>query len=198
MLHNDERTAIFIDGPNLYAATRVLELDIDYRKLLDYFSARCRLIRANYYTTIYPDQEASTLRSLTNWLDYNGYNVVTRRPREYFTAGKRKIKNDMEIELIIDALEAAPHLDHIILFSGNGDFTRMTTSLQRNGKLVSIVSTLLSEPPMVSDELRRHADNFIELDSLRREIHREWDDGPDSDESDSDAPQAYDPDEDDE
>ena len=193
MLHNNERTAIFIDGPNLYAATRVLELDIDYRKLLDYFSARCRLIRANYYTTIYPDQEASTLRSLTNWLDYNGYNVITRRPREYFTAGKRKIKNDMEIELIVDALEAAPHLDHIILFSGNGDFTRMTTSLQRNGKIVSIVSTLLSEPPMVSDELRRHADNFIELDSLRREIHREWDDEPDSD-----APQAYDPDEDDE
>lgn len=193
MLHNDDRTAIFIDGPNLYAATRILELDIDYKKLLGYFSARCRLIRANYYTTIYPDQETSTLRSLTNWLDYNGYNVVTRRPREYFTAGKRKVKNDMEIELIIDALEAAPHLDHIVLFSGNGDFTRMITSLQQTGKIVSIVSTLLSDPPMVSDELRRHADNFIELDSLRREIHREWDDEPDSD-----TPQAYDPDEDEE
>ena len=193
MLHNNDRTAIFIDGPNLYAATRILELDIDYKKLLDYFSSRCRLIRASYYTTIYPDQEASTLRSLTNWLDYNGYNVVMRRPREYFTAGKRKVKNDMEIELIVDALEAAPHLDHIVLFSGNGDFTRMTTSLQRTGKIVSIVSTLLSEPPMVSDELRRHADNFIELDSLRGEIHREWEDAPD----DSDSPHSYDPDEDD-
>ncbi|MCY4048469.1 MAG: NYN domain-containing protein [Hyphomicrobiales bacterium] len=191
MLQKNDRTSLFIDGPNLYAAKRNLELDIDYRKLLDYFRERCRLIRAHYYTTLYPDQEA--LRHLTDWLDYNGYHVVTRRPKEYFNEGKRKVKNDMEIELIIDVLEAAPYLDHIVLFSGNGDLSRLTTSLQRSGKLVSIVSTLESDPPMVSDDLRRHADNFIELEALRGDIQREWDGKPDSD-----APQAYDPDEDDE
>ena len=173
MFHADERIALFIDGPNLYAAARVLELDIDYRRLLNHFSAQCRLLRASYYTVLYPDQEASPLRSLTNWLDYNGYNVIAKRPREYFSGGKRKSKNDMEIELIVDALEAAPHLDHVVLFSGNGDFCRPTASLQRAGKLVSVVSTLLSEPPMVSDELRRQADRFIELDDLRRWIRRE-------------------------
>ena len=173
MFHADERIALFIDGPNLYAAARVLELDIDYRRLLTHFSSQCRLLRASYYTVLYPDQEASPLRSLTSWLDYNGYNVVAKRPREYFSGGKRKSKNDMEIELIVDALESAPHLDHIVLFSGNGDFCRPVTSLQRSGKLVSVVSTLLSEPPMVSDELRRLADRFIELDDLRRWIRRE-------------------------
>ena len=165
-------------------------MEIDYRKLLDYFRERCRFIRASYYTTIYPEQENSSLRAITSWLDYNGYQVITRRPREYYNEGKRKVKNDMEIELIIDVLEASPHLDHIVLFSGNGDLTRLTTSLQGRGKTVSIVSTLQTEPPMVSDELRRHADNFIELDDLREHIQREWDD-----EHDSDRPQAYDPDE---
>ena len=191
MLYKNDRTSLFIDGPNLFAATRGLEMEIDYRKLLDYFRERCRLIRAHYYTTIYPDQEASPLRSLISWLDYNGYHVVMRRPKEYFNEGKRKVKNDMEIELIIDALEASSHLDHIILFSGNGDLTRLTTSLQSKGKTVSIVSTLQTEPPMVSDELRRHVDNFIDLDDLRQHIQREWEDG-----HDSDRPQAYDPDND--
>ena len=188
MLQKNNRTSLFIDGPNLYAATRSIELDIDYRKLLDYFRERCRFIRANYYTTIYPDQSA--LRHLTDWLDYNGYHVVTRRPKEYFNEGKRKVKNDMEIELIIDALEASSHLDHIVLFSGNGDLTRLTTSLQKRGKTVSVVSTLQSDSPMVSDELRRHANDFIELDDLRKHIQRDWEDEPDSD-----APQAYNPDE---
>ena len=175
VFHADERIALFIDGPNLYAAARVLELDIDYRRLLAHFSSQCRLLRANYYTMLHPEQE-SPLRSLVDWLDYNGYAVVAKRPREHPGTGKRRGKNDMEIELIVDALETAPHLDHIVLFSGNGDFCRPVASLQRSGKLVSVVSTLLSEPPMVSDDLRRQADRFIELDDLRRWIRRERED----------------------
>ena len=189
MFQKNERTALFIDGPGLFAATRSLDFDIDYRKLLDYFRDKCRLIRASYYTTIYPNQEDSSLRSLTNWLDYNGYHVVARRPKQFFNEGKRKVKNDMEVEMVVDILEASDHLDHIVLFSGNGDYLRMVTALQRRGKIVSIVSTLQTDPPMVSDELRRRADNFIELDGLREHIHREWEEEPDSD-----APQSYDPD----
>ena len=193
MLHKDERTALFIDGPNLYVATRCLQFEMDYRKLLDYFSSRCRLIRANYYTPLHQDQEYSPRHALASWLDYNGFNVVTPRSREYFNEGKRKVKNDMEIELVIDALEAAPHLDHIVLFSGNGDYTRLTTSLQKSGKIVSIVSTLLANPPMVSDELRRQANYFIEINELREHVLREFDDG-----GNSSSHQTYDPDEDDE
>lgn len=176
MLHKNERTALFIDGPNLYAATRYLEFDMDYRKLLGYFSSRCRLIQASYYTPLYQDDGFSPLQGLTNWLDYNGFTVVTRRPREYFNEGRRKVKNDMEIELVVDAIEAAPYLDHIFFFSGNGGYTRLAASLQRSGKIVSIVSTRLSEPPMVSDELRRQANYFIELNNLREHFRREFDD----------------------
>ena len=188
MFHKDDRTALFIDGPNFFGTSRGLDMDVDYRKLLDYFRDRCRLIRAHYYTPIYPNQEDSPLRAITNWLDYNGYQVIAKRPREYFNEGRRKVKNDMEIELVVDILESSEHLDHIVLFSGNGDYLRMVTALQRRGKIVSIVSTLQTETPMVSDELRRHADNFIELEGLREHIHREW-----KDESDSDVPdEAYD------
>ena len=189
MFQKNERTALFIDGPNLYAAIKEIEMDVDYRKVLVYFRERCRLIRASYYTHIYPNQEDSPLRSIINWLDYNGYHIVARRPKQYFNEGKRKVKNDMEIGLVVDILEASKHLDHIVLFSGNGDYLRMVTALQRNGKRVSIVSTLQTDPPIVSDELRRHADNFIDLEDLREHIHREWEEEPDSD-----APQSYDPD----
>ena len=190
MFHKDDRTALFIDGPSLFAATRSLDFDIDYRKLLDYFRDKCRLIRANYYTTIYPNQEDSPLRALTNWLDYNGYQVVARRPKQFFNEGKRKVKNDMEVEIVVDVLEASEHLDHIVLFSGNGDYLRMVDLLQRRGKIVSVVSTLQTEPPIVSDELRRQADNFIELEDLREYVHREWEDEPDSN-----NPETYDPEE---
>ena len=193
MLHKDERTALFIDGPNLYAATRCLRFEIDYRKLLGYFSSRCRLIRASYYTPLPQDQEHSPRHALASWLDYNGFNVVTPRSREYFNEGRRKVRNDIEIELVIDALEAAPHLDHIILFSGNGDYTRLATSLQRSGKIVSVVSTLLANPPMVSDELRRQVNYFIELNELREHVRREFDN-----KKDSGSHQIYDPDEDEE
>ena len=193
MLHKDERTALFIDGPNLYVATRCLQFEMDYRKLLDYFSSRCRLIRASYYTPLHQDQEYSPRHALAGWLDYNGFNVITPRSREYFNEGRRKVRNDIEIELVIDALEAAPHLDHIILFSGNGDYARLAISLQRSGKIVSVVSTLLANPPMVSDELRRQVNYFIELNELREHVRREFDN-----KKDSGSHQIYDPDEDEE
>ena len=69
-------------------------------------------------------------------------------------------------------MELAPHVDHIVLFSGDGDFRPLIESVQRNGVRVSVVSTIRSNPPMISDELRRQADNFIELDELRDVIGR--------------------------
>jgi uncharacterized LabA/DUF88 family protein len=87
--------------------------------------------------------------------------------------GRRKIKGNMDIELAIDVLEMAEHLDHVVLFSGDGDFRRLVEAVQRKGKRVSVVSTIRTSPPMVADELRRQADNFIELDELKSQIARE-------------------------
>lgn len=172
--YEQERTAMFIDGANLYAAARTLGFDIDYRKLLSWAAGKGRLLRAFYYTAIYEEQEFSPIRPLVDWLDYNGYTMVTKPTKEYTDAyGRRKVKGNMDIELAIDMLQMAPHLDHAILFSGDGDFRRLVEAVQRHGVRVSVVSTIKTSPPMIADELRRQADNFIELLSLGAEIQRE-------------------------
>lgn len=169
-----EKIAMFIDGANLYATSRALGFDIDYRKLLTAFQKRAYLLRAYYYTALVEDQEYSSIRPLIDWLDYNGYKVVTKPAKEFTdSAGRRKIKGNMDIELTIDALELVDVIDHYVLFSGDGDFRTLVEALQRRGRKVSIVSTIQSQPPMISDELRRQADSFIDLASLQHEVGRE-------------------------
>lgn len=173
IFYQQEKLAMFIDGANLYAAARSLGFDIDYKRLLDLFAAKGRLIRAFYYTALVEDQEYSPIRPLVDWLDYNGYTMVTKPTKEFTDAsGRRKIKGNMDIELAIDVMEMAEHVDHILLFSGDGDFRRLVDAVQRKGVRVSVISTVRSQPPMVADELRRQADNFIELQDLAPSIAR--------------------------
>ncbi|HEY4635322.1 MAG TPA: NYN domain-containing protein [Rhodospirillales bacterium] len=168
-----ERIALFIDGSNLYAAARALGFDIDYKRLLQLFAAKGILIRAFYYTALLEDQEYSPIRPLVDWLDYNGYTMVTKPTKEFTdAAGRRKIKGNMDIELAIDVMEMTDHLDHVVIFSGDGDFRRLVEAVQRKGRRVTVVSTVRSQPPMVADELRRQADNFIELQDIQPDIQR--------------------------
>ena len=171
-----ERLALFIDGANLYAAARALGFDIDYKRLLDLFATKGRLVRAFYYTALVEDQEYSPIRPLVDWLDYNGYTMVTKPTKEFTDAsGRRKIKGNMDIELAIDLMEMAEHLEHAILFSGDGDFRRLVEAVQRKGVRVTVVSTIRTQPPMVADELRRQADHFVELQELAPSIARQRD-----------------------
>jgi len=173
IFYPQERIALFIDGANLYAAARALQFDIDYKRLLELFGGKGRLIRAFYYTALIEDQEYSPLRPLVDWLDYNGYTMVTKPTKEYTDAtGRRKIKGNMDIELAIDVMEMAQYLDHVVLFSGDGDFRRLVEAVQRKGLRVTVVSTIRSAPPMVADELRRQADRFVELQDLAPSIMR--------------------------
>jgi len=173
IFYPQEKIALFIDGANLYAAARALQFDIDYKRLLQLFGAKGQLIRAFYYTALIEDQEYSPIRPLVDWLDYNGYTMVTKPTKEYTDAtGRRKIKGNMDIELAIDVMEMAQYLDHIVLFSGDGDFRRLVEAVQRKGVRVTVVSTIRSTPPMVADELRRQADMFLELQDLAPNIMR--------------------------
>ncbi len=173
LFYPQERIGLFIDGSNLYAAAKALNFDIDYKRLLELFAAKGHLIRAFYYTALIEDQEYSPIRPLIDWLDYNGYTMVTKPTKEFTDAfGQRKIKGNMDIELAIDVMEMAEHLDHVVLFSGDGDFRRLVEAIQRRGVRVTIVSTIRSKPPMVADELRRQADNFVELLDLQPSIQR--------------------------
>ncbi len=174
MFDSREKIALFIDGANLYAASRSLGFDIDYRKLLRAFQKRGYLLRAYYYTALIEDQEYSSIRPLIDWLDYNGYKVVTKPAKEYTdSAGRRKVKGNMDIELAIDAMEQSETVDHLVIFSGDGDLTTLVEALQRKGRKVSVVSTLATQPAAIADDMRRQADHFIDLTTLRSEIGRD-------------------------
>ena len=174
MSSSSSRIALFIDGANLYATAKTLGFDIDYKRLLKEFQSRGTLLRAFYYTAIIEDQEYSSIRPLIDWLDYNGYTVVTKATKEFIDAsGRRKVKGNMDVELAVDAMALAEHIDEVVLFSGDGDFRSLVEALQHKGKRVSVVSTLVTNPPMVADELRRQADQFIDLAHLQNEIGRD-------------------------
>ena len=169
-----ERVALFIDGANLYATAKTLGFDIDYKRLLGLFRQKGQLVRALYYTALAEDQEYSSIRPLIDWLDYNGYTMVTKPTKEFTDSmGRRKVKGNMDIELTVDAMKLAEQLDHIVIFTGDGDFRALVQALQERGKRVSIVSTLQTQPPMVADELRRQADQFIDLADLEQLICRD-------------------------
>lgn len=184
MFYKDDRLALFIDGTNIYAAGKALGFDIDYKLLRKEFDRRGKLMRAYYYTALMEGEEYSPIRPLVDWLYYNGFCVVTKPAKEYTDQlGRRKIKGNMDVEMTVDAMELAPRLDHAVLFSGDGDLRPLVEALQRQGVRVSVVSTIRSQPPMIADELRRQADNFIELDALRDIIGRPPRESVDSDET---------------
>lgn len=171
--YSGERIALFIDGSNLYSAARALDFDIDYKNLLKVFGEHGQLVRAFYYTALVDDQEYSPIRPLIDWLDYNGYTMVTKPTKEFTdSSGRRKVKASMDIELAIDIMELADNIDHIVLFSGDGNFRRVVEAVQKKGVRVSVVSTVCSNPPMIADELRRQADIFIELKEISNLIAR--------------------------
>jgi uncharacterized LabA/DUF88 family protein len=179
MTESTDKIAVFIDGANLYATAKTLGFDIDYKRLLKEFQSRGTLVRAFYYTAIIEDQEYSSLRPLIDWLDYNGYTVVTKATKEFIDAsGRRKVKGNMDIELAVDAMELAEHVDQIILFSGDGDFRSLVEAVQRHGVRVTVISTVSSQPPMIADELRRQADVFTDLVELQSKLGRESSDRP--------------------
>ena len=156
--------------PNPSASTSII------RRLLKEFQSKGRLIRAFYYTALVEDQEYSSIRPLIDWLDYNGYAVVTKPTKEFVDSiGRRKVKGNMDIELAVDAMEMADHIDHMVLFSGDGDFRSLVEAVQRKGVRVSVVSTVTTQPPMVADELRRQADEFIDLVHLVAKVGRDAD-----------------------
>ncbi len=172
-IHAGERTFAFIDGPNLHATVRALGFEIDYRKLLEHLRSQNRLVRILYYTAIVEDQEFSTFRPLADWLDYNGYTMVTKPARGYTDAtGRRRFRTSMDVELAVDAMRLADSADHIILFSGEQSFSSLVAALQQKGKRVTVISTIETQPAMVADELRRQADHFIDIDTLQTQIAR--------------------------
>lgn len=169
----EEKMAIFIDGANFYSTAKSLDFDIDYKSLLNFFSAKGRMIKAYYFTALRENDDFSPLRPLLDWLDYNGFHIITKKAKTFTDRdGRTRIKGDMDIEIAVKMIELAPHIDHMLLFSGDGDFKAAVEAVQRYGVRVTVVSSLTTKPSLLADELRRQADDFIEIDDLEREVGR--------------------------
>lgn len=169
----NERAAVFIDGANLYSASRNLGFDVDYKSLLEFFQDRTNLLRAHYYSAIVDNEDYTPLKPLCDWLSYNGFCVVSKPAKDFVDAsGKRRVRGNMDIEIAVDMLELAPRMDHAILFSGDADFRRLIEAVQHKGVRTTVVSSLKSSPPTISDELRRQADQFVELAEIAPEFTR--------------------------
>ena len=158
---------LFIDGASLYSTARSLDIEIDFRKLLTEFRNRGRLLRANYYTTIFDGDDYSPVRPLVDWLSYNGFNVL-HKPAHEFTdrEGRKRGRGNMNVEITVDMLKAASTVDHIVFFAGDADYRRLIEAVKAEGCRVTVVSSVKSQPQGVADELRREADVFIDLDEL--------------------------------
>lgn len=168
-----KKTALVIDGPDVYATCRALGVDIDYKALRQHYEETCDLRMAFYYAALHDIEKYPPLRPLTDWLSYNGYTVVTKPAREYQDeTGKRRVKGDMDVEIAVDMVELAPFVDNVVLFSGDADFRRLVEALQRQGVRVTVVCTITTIPPMVSDELRRQADRFVDLADIVKHFAR--------------------------
>lgn len=175
LFHPNDRVAVFIDGANLYQAAKALGFDIDYKRLLQALASECRFLRAYYYTALLDEQEYSPIRPLVDWLDYNGYTMVTKPLKEFTQAtGRRKYKGNMDVEITVDVMEISSHVDQVVLVSGDGDFRRLVEAVQRRGVRVTVISTIRTQPPMVADELRRQADYFLDLAELQGKVAREY------------------------
>ena len=210
MLDKSEKTVVFIDGANLYATARGLDFDIDYKKLLALFREKSNLVRAYYYTVLIEDQEYSPIRPLVDWLDYNGYTLITKPAKDYTdSTGRRRIRTSIDVDLAVDMLEIADRVDHVVLISGDSGYCRLIEAVQRRGVRVTVISTTASNTASVADELRRQADRFVDVRELRAEIararsaqpaHRDTagdDDGEYDDDYDYDGPDDDDLDDDD-
>jgi len=168
----DQRFAVFIDGSNFHASTKALNFDVDFEKLLRILRESGHLVRAYYYTAL-PDNntEYSPIKRIADWLDYNGYTVVSKPWRDFTNSetGQRRIKGNMDMELALDMIKLANHVEHVVLFSGDGDFCRLLQEVQDKGVSVTVISS----NKLVADTLRRQADDFIEVNQIRHLIERD-------------------------
>lgn len=173
MLDKNEKTSVFIDGSSLYYTAKSLGFEVDYRRLLRYFKSGSRLLRAHYYAAIPETEDYSPLKPLTDWLAYNGYMLVTKAAREFTDqSGRRRLKGNMDVELAIDLMELADHMDHAVIFSGDADLRRAVEAIQRRGVRVTAISSLRSSPSLIGDDLRRQVDQFVELGDIASEFTR--------------------------
>lgn len=174
MFYNTERIGLFIDGYSLYQTVRAMDLRIDYKALRDLFASKGRLNRVQYFATVndHDPDEFNPQRKTFDWLQYNGFDVQTIQTRSFTGSdGEIQYRGNASVLMTCYALKHAEHLDHVVILTGNADFAPLITALQERGTRVTMVSTI-KNGSLCSDQLRRSADDFIDLEDLRQQISK--------------------------
>lgn len=168
-------TVILVDGANAYAASKALGFAIDYEKVRTTYDEPVR--KAFFFTALPKDiREPSLVRPLVDFLTYNAWTVITHEMSEWTDpdSGQVRKKGNMDTEITVTAMEMASLGYDLVIFSGDGDFHYMVEYVQRRyGCKVTVVSTIVTKPPMCADKLRRQADHFIDLADMRAAIKME-------------------------
>lgn len=170
-LYEDETVAALIDGQNNYFAMKALGWQMDFKKLRDWLLLSCRVHRMFYYSAVDESADFDPLIPVLDYMEYNGYRIVKKQAKFYHDAGGavRGIKR-VDVEITIDMLRLPASVDHVLLFSGDGSLVPSIRAAQDAGKRVTVLSTM--EGGIVSDDMRRVADQFIDLKEMRHELER--------------------------
>jgi len=165
--HNpNDRVAIFIDGENIHYSAKHLNMRLDYLKLCRNLAGERRLLRSYFYTAVSNQSEGKI--DFINFLKLNGFTVVTKEIKSFneMDGGGRNVRGLLDMEMAIDVLDLAPHLDTVILCTGDGDFKPLVLALGRRGIHVEVCA--LRE--MTSTELIATADAYTDLATLKDDI----------------------------
>ena len=167
------KVAIFIDGSNLWQTCRNLNMKINFKQLREW-AAEQNTIWLGYYTGLVSNRdEENPLIKMTDWLSYNGYIVVKKQASTVNSNDsdeERIIKGNIDVDITVDMMLMAENVDTIILFSGDGDFIPVVEAVQRKYGVYVICVSSTKPVNIVSGELRRKVNQFIELDDLRETI----------------------------
>lgn len=164
-----EKAAIFIDGWNLARVSRdYLRREIDFERLLNYFSRNARIIKAFYYIgEDTEDGENAKQHKFLTWMKRNGYKVVSRPIKVYVDdKGKYYKKADLDADITLDMMDLADKVDKIVLFSGDGDFANVIDRIGMKGVRTQVVALW----DVASGDLVEAADEFLDLKDIINEI----------------------------
>lgn len=152
-----ERVALFVDVQNVYYTTReAFGRHFDYHAFWARFAAGREVVVANAYAV---DRGDPRQRQFQDILRGIGFEV---RLKPFIQRRDGSAKGDWDVGIALDAMEAGPRVDHLVLVSGDGDFDLLVDRLrERFGIRVTVVGVAR----LTADSLVRAASEFVPVEA---------------------------------
>ena len=151
-----EKIAIFVDVQNIYYTVKdALDGQFDYNLFWSKVTnPNTEVVTANAYAIDRKDQKQIQFQNILRGIGF------TVKLKPYISRNDGSSKGDWDVGITIDMLEAAAHVDRLILLSGDGDFDILVSKLKSQNKIVDIYGV----PQLTADSLIKAATHFILID----------------------------------